>query len=349
MDRIREIRTILEDSSNPLFFYDDDPDGLVSYLLLKRKYKKGTGIIIRVRGMHGVDEDELYLRKIEENHPDVVVFLDKPTLNQEIFDKIDVKTKIWIDHHEPVKVKNVIYYNPMLENKNNPTSYLCYEITQSDLWLAAIGSTADWSTVLLKDFKKEYPELVKEVNSLPKVKPDDVLYNTKLGELARRFSFMLKGKTKDVKNISNLLMKIKDPYEILERKSKEGKELFDKSQKVMKEYNVFMKKALNEEKDRNVIVFRYHSDTSSFTADLANELIHRNPHCVIMVARNSEEQVRVSLRSGEKGVDLRKMLAKIFEEMDGDGGGHEHASAASIHEKDFNTFVEKVKEYVSRR
>ena len=114
MDRIREIRTILEDSSNPLFFYDDDPDGLVSYLLLKRKYKKGTGIIIRVRGMHGVDEDELYLRKIEENHPDVVVFLDKPTLNQEIFDKIDVKTKIWIDHHEPVKVKNVIYYNPML-------------------------------------------------------------------------------------------------------------------------------------------------------------------------------------------------------------------------------------------
>ena len=133
---------------------------------------------------------------------------------------------------------------------------------------------------------------------------------------------MLKGKTKDARNITNLLLKIKDPYEILERKSKEGKELFDKSQKVMKEYNVFMKKALNEEKDRNVIVFRYHSDTSSFTADLANELIHRNPNCVIMVARNSEEQVRVSLRSGEKGVDLPKMLKSIFEEIDGDGGGH---------------------------
>ena len=345
MDKIKEIRKILEKSSNPLFFYDDDPDGLVSYLLLKRKYKKGIGVIIRVRGMHGVDEDELYLRKIEENHPDVVVFLDKPTLTQEIFDKIDVKNKIWIDHHEPAKIKDVLYYNSLIEDKkNNPVSYICYQIVENDLWLAAVGVTADWSTALFKDFKKEYPEMVENLKGA--VKPDDVLYNTKLGELSRRFSFMIKGKTKDVRNIVNLLIKIKDPYEILEKKSKEGEELYDKSQKGMKEYNLFLKKALNEEKDSGVLVFKYHSETMSYTSELANELIHRNPDAVVLVARDTEEQVRVSLRSGENGINIPKMLKSIFNEMEGDGGGHIHASAASIHEKDFNKFVEKVKKYV---
>ena len=150
---------------------------------------------------------------------------------------------------------------------------------------------------------------------------------------------MIKGKTKDVRNIVNLLIKIKDPYEILEKKSKEGEELYDKSQKGMKEYNLFLKKALNEEKDSGVLVFKYHSETMSYTSELANELIHRNPDAVVLVARDTEEQVRVSLRSGENGINIPKMLKSIFNEMEGDGGGHIHASAASIHEKDFNKFA----------
>ena len=42
--QIKEIRKALEEATNPLFFFDDDQDGIAAYLLLKRKYKKGKGI-----------------------------------------------------------------------------------------------------------------------------------------------------------------------------------------------------------------------------------------------------------------------------------------------------------------
>ena len=34
--QIQEIRGFLEKAENPLFLFDDDPDGLTSYLLLKK-------------------------------------------------------------------------------------------------------------------------------------------------------------------------------------------------------------------------------------------------------------------------------------------------------------------------
>ena len=37
-EQINEIRKALEEATNPLFFFDDDQDGIASYLLLKRKY-----------------------------------------------------------------------------------------------------------------------------------------------------------------------------------------------------------------------------------------------------------------------------------------------------------------------
>jgi intein/homing endonuclease len=196
---------------------------------------------------------------------------------------------------------------------------MCYQITKDNLWLAAVGVTSDWSDLLVKDFKKEYPKLVKLKG---KFKPDDVLFNTELGELARIFSFVLKGKTKDVRKIVGLMLKIKDPYEILEQKTNEGKELYQKAEKLKKKYERLLKEALKMNKRGKVLVFRYSTTDVSFTAELANELIHMNPDKVVMVAREAEEELRISMRSGEKGVNLPKILEKVFKEVDGNGGGH---------------------------
>lgn len=348
MTTLETIRKLLKESHNPLYFYDDDPDGLVSYLLLKRRFEKGVGVIIRVRGL-SLDEEELYLRKINEYNPDLVVFLDKPTLNQDVFDKINVR-KIWIDHHDVVDVKRVYYYNPRVKNKrdNKPTSYLCYKITKKDLWLATVGVVADWSLATFSEFKKKYKGLVGGIELLEDVKADDVLYNTKLGELVRIFSFIMKGKTKDVKNNIEMLLKINDPYEILDKKSENGKILFESAEKIKSKYNSFLKKALDTSRRARgrIIAFSYIADEISFTTDLANEMIHRFPGKIIAVGRIKEEMMRISLRSSLNGVELPKVIEKIFNEMKGSGGGHEHAVAVEIHKDDYKKFINLLRKYV---
>lgn len=348
MTTLETIRKLLKESHNPLYFYDDDPDGLVSYLLLKRGFEKGTGVIIRVRGM-SLDEEELYLRKIEEYNPDLVVFLDKPTLNQNVFDKIYIK-KIWIDHHDVVDVKGVYYYNPRMKNKrdNKPTSYICYKITKKDLWLATVGVVADWSLATFSEFKKKYKDLVGGIELLKDVKADDVLYDTKLGELVRIFSFILKGRTKDVKNNIEMLVKINDPYEILDKKTENGERLFESAEKIKNKYHPFLKKAFDTGKRTRgkIIAFAYLSDEVSFTSDLANEMIHRFPGKVIAVGRIKDEMMRISLRSSLNDVELPKIIEKIFSEMKGSGGGHEHAVAVEIHKDDYKKFINLLRKHV---
>lgn len=46
-EQINEIRKELDTSFNPLFFFDDDPDGLSSFLLLYRYVREGHGIVVK--------------------------------------------------------------------------------------------------------------------------------------------------------------------------------------------------------------------------------------------------------------------------------------------------------------
>jgi len=45
--QINEIRNHLEKAQNPLFFFDNDNDGLTSFLLLQRYIGRGKGVVIR--------------------------------------------------------------------------------------------------------------------------------------------------------------------------------------------------------------------------------------------------------------------------------------------------------------
>ena len=42
--QIEEIKEHLEKAQNPLFFYDNDADGLCSFLLLRRYLGRGKGV-----------------------------------------------------------------------------------------------------------------------------------------------------------------------------------------------------------------------------------------------------------------------------------------------------------------
>ena len=73
--QVKEIREHLEKAQAPIFFFDNDADGLASFLLLRRYINRGKGVAIK----SFPDLNESYARKLYELKPDYVFVLDKPT------------------------------------------------------------------------------------------------------------------------------------------------------------------------------------------------------------------------------------------------------------------------------
>ncbi len=118
--QINEIREHLEFAQNPLFFFDNDDDGLVSFLLLRRFIERGRGIPIK----SFPDLNESYLKRIEELNPDYIFILDKPLVSLEFLKKCAEKNLpvVWIDHHTVEKIdlpENVSYYNSFFVDGKN--------------------------------------------------------------------------------------------------------------------------------------------------------------------------------------------------------------------------------------
>ena len=112
--QIKEIKEHLEKAQNPIFFFDNDPDGLCAFLLLQRFIERGKGVAVRSYP----EMDARYFKKIEELNADYIFILDKPVVSQDFFEearKVNIPI-VWIDHHEVQgKVPGFVnYYNVML-------------------------------------------------------------------------------------------------------------------------------------------------------------------------------------------------------------------------------------------
>ena len=79
-DEINGLRDHLEKAQNPLFYFDNDQDGLCGYLLLRRFYKKGNGVPIKTSPL-----DKDYFRKVDEFNPDYIFILDQPRVSDDFF------------------------------------------------------------------------------------------------------------------------------------------------------------------------------------------------------------------------------------------------------------------------
>ena len=66
--QVKEIHEHLEKAQNPIFFFDNDPDGLCSFLLLQRYIERGKGVAIK----SFPSLDASYCRKVEELNADYV-------------------------------------------------------------------------------------------------------------------------------------------------------------------------------------------------------------------------------------------------------------------------------------
>ncbi len=338
---INKIREHLENSQNPIFFYDNDCDGLCGFLLLKRWLGKGCGVAIR--SYPELKKD--YARKVSELKGDCVFVLDKPVIEEGFLDEVGKRGVgvVIIDHHpDSLGIakgrENVFLYNSYGAGKEEgePVSYLCYELAgrKEDMWIAMMGCIADH---YLPDFADEFGERHREFWSKGIKKPFDALYRTEIGKIARALNFGLKDSASNVVKLQNFLIGTKGAEEVL-AEDKENKSFLKKYSVLRKKYEELIEKAKNYAVG-DVLFFLYGGETS-MSADIANELCYTYPEKYIIVGYKRGDIVNLSLR----GKNVCRILKDIINEMPSViGGGHKNAAGGRINVGELERFKELFK------
>lgn len=342
--QIEEIKEHLERAQNPLFFYDNDADGLCSFLIFRRSIGRGKGIAARSYP----DLNSQYAKRAQELNADYIFILDKPSVSKEFLEEIDALhlPVVWIDHHDLQdkelldRFSNVHYYNSKNGEKlGEPVTYIAYEITdrKEDLWIAVIGCVSDhYMPSFSNEFAKHYPNLWGNVKE-----PFDVYYKTEIGKIAMALNFGLKDSVTHVVEMQNFLIACKGPEDVF-LESDKNKNFRKKYEDIKKKFDLLIERA-KEDVFGDLIFFDYAGDTS-ISSDLSNYLCYLYPEKYIAVAYMKGPISNISLRG--KGVkNILEKLIKGFESAS--GGGHEDAVGARIRTEDLAKFREALEKEVN--
>lgn len=342
--QVSEIKSHLERAQNPLFFFDNDQDGLCSFLLFQRYLGRGKGIPIK--SFPGMTAE--YFRRVRELDADYIFILDKPIVLDEFFNearKVNIPV-VWIDHHATDQniPSYVDYYNPLF-NKNKseePVTALCYQVTQKaeDLWIAVVGCVSDrYMPGFYNEFEKKYPEL--SVNSH---NATDVYYKSLIGKIARMFSFGLKDRTTNVVNMIKFLIKAKGPEDVLNESSR-NYTMHKRFKDIDEKYQKLLKKAIALEKHKDPILFFQYGGDLSISSDLSNELNYLFPEKLVIVVYIKGARANISMR----GENARKIFLESINNLeDAIGGGHEEAVGGRLNIEDIEKFRRNIEKIINK-
>ena len=339
-EQISEIREHLEKAQNPLFFFDNDNDGLTSFLLLQRWIGRGKGVVVK----NLPDVKLSYYKKVEELKPDYIFILDKPAVSQEFINKAkeDSLPVVWIDHHNVNAPEDsyINYYNSFLaDGKGEPVSYLSYKIAnqKKDIWIAIIGCISDYFIPdFYEEFAEKYPNLVKKNLS----SAFDLLYDSEIGRIARILDFSLKDTTTHVVQMMKFMMKVKEPIDILEENA-QTKQILKRYHEINMHYQKLLEKA-RKQINGNLIYFQYGGNLS-LSYNLANQLKYEFPEKFIVVVYVNKDIANISIR----GDNAREITLKAISGLEGaTGGGHEKATGAKMNIDLLPKFKERIEELV---
>jgi len=335
-NQLQEIKQILETSQNPLFFYDNDADGLCSYLILKRSLARGKGITIK----SFPDLNQQYNHKLDEIKPDLIVVLDKAELSPNFANHAEYLgiPILWIDHHKTKTPQKTIDKTSYFTSypTSEPTSYIAQKIfnRQEDLWLATIGCIAD---VYMPEFatkiSDQFPELLSQTSD-----PFKALQSSDLGKIARILNFSLMDTTTNIQQFTNYLSKANSPQDILEenKSTKQAHSRFN-------ELNTFLQKQIQKAKQNlkpnSKILLHIYSGKTSMSAELSNTLAFHHPTKTIIVAFLRPEKANISIR-GKEALKLTKQLLQNI--PNSTGGGHPEATGAMVPIEHFEKFKQNI-------
>lgn len=334
--QINEIRGHLDRAQNPLFYYDNDADGLCSFLIFRKFLGIGKGVAI----MSYPDLNKEYARKARELNADCVFVLDKPLISQEFVNEVIGMgiPLVWIDHHDmdcPISEASGLYIynvakNVGVDKSDEPVSYLAQKICgkKEDIWISIMGCISDhYMPDFAKEFARKYPELW---NKKAK-KSFDVYFGTEIGKIALALNFGLMDSTTHIVGLQKYLLNCSNPSEVL-AESKENSSFRAKYGEINKKYENFVRKA-EENTDGKLIFFEYGGDLS-ISSEIANYLNYKYPKKYIVVAFRKGNVANISAR----GKNVRAILERVLKDVKGGGGGHKDAVGARIDLIDLGKF-----------
>ncbi len=336
--QVMEIKSHLEKAQNPLFFFDNDADGLCSFLLLQRWIGRGKGFPVKSFPDLTVD----YFRKVNELNADYIFILDKPVVSEDFFKEVKQVNipVVWIDHHgAQSNIPDFVnYYDPTLNKppSNEPVTALCYQITnkKDDLWIAVMGCVADgYVPDFYEDFKKDFPDLTVDSKDA-----FHVLYSSQIGQIAQTLGNGLKDRTTNVISMLKFLMRAAGPYDVLEETNK-NHTMHERSKQIQKKFNELIDRAKILAKSSDKILFFKYGGDLSISAELANKLCYLFPEKVVVVAYMSGIKANVSIR----GKNVKKLVEQAIKGLENaTGGGHEMAVGAQVRIEDVDKFKENL-------
>jgi len=346
--QIAEIKEHLERAQNPIFYYDNDADGLCSFLILRRFLGRGKGVAIRSYP----DLDARYARKAQELNADYVFILDKPVISSAFLDELEKMHLpiVWIDHHDIesdyfLKYSNAFLFNPAKnsgkDKSSEPVTYIAYKLTErkEDLWIGLIGCIADH---YIPDFADEFASRYPDFWAKDLKKPFDVYFKAEIGRIAQALNFGLKDSVTHIVQLQNFLIECKGPNEVF-LEIDTNRNFRAKYNEVRKKYDALLERAKKEVGER--LIFFDYSGTLSISADLSNELSYLYPDKYVVVAYRNNSITNISLR----GKKIREILARIIGKFEGaSGGGHEEAVGARIKTADLERFKKSLEEEILR-
>lgn len=346
--QVKEIKEHLDNAQNPVFFFDNDQDGLCSFLLLRKYIDRGKGV--QVKSFPDLTAE--FFRKVNELKADYIFILDKPVVSEDFFAEAEKHNLpvVWIDHHlvEAEKIPAFVnYYNPLFNRKKTeePVTALCYQVTQKkeDLWIAVAGCISDkFVPKFYSEFERKYPDMTfkgkgKEKNAM------DIYYKSQIGRVARILSAGLKDRTTNVVSMIRFLIKIKSPYDVLEESSK-NRTLHHRFKQIELKYQKLLNKAISIGKRHGKMLFFQYGGDLSISADLANELSYIFPEKIIVVVYIKGIKANISMR----GKKSREIFLKAIKDIEGArGGGHEDAIGGQINVDDTEKFRENLEKILN--
>ncbi len=343
--QLSEIRDHLEKAQNPIFLYDNDVDGLCSYVILRKFLGRGKGVAVKSHP----NIDIRYAKRVQELNADYVFVLDRHSLGNEFVNEISMLgiPIVWIDHHDvgnEIHKYNLLYrFNPMKNKKKSsePTTYLCHSVTKrnEDNWVVMMGCIADHylpDSPLIENFKENHLMFWGKNITLP----FQALYSTPIGKLARAISFGLKDSISHVVELQNFLINCKTPNE-LEHNLDSESSFANKYKEIMKKYSSLLFEAKNNVFGK--LLFYNYGGQLSISSDLSNELSYIYPEHFICVAYSSGPITNISLR----GKNVQKILSEVLKKLNsGTGGGHKDAVGARIDTKDLEVFKNELEKRI---
>ncbi len=345
MDSLKSLGQRIINSPSALIFFDDDPDGLSSFLIIYKLIRDVHPILVK-----GSSVNCKHYSKYKDSMFKEVFVLDKPMIDPEFFRCVS-QPIIWIDHHSIANVNNNIYYfNPRMFDKEFylPTSMCIFHALRSIkqdsfleeyCWIALIGAIGDYyfdEELVKKFFKKYFPR-----QEIPRDIKEALYGENALSYLVKVFSFILKGKRRRVKKNIELLMTIENPLELIDGSNPAARRIIKHYEEINKVFLQKLKyiKSLGR-KNEEIVLYIDENDEYGLASILSNYVAFLFPEKLVVIGRKTKNSINLSLR--HQGIDVEKLLKISINGLKAVGGGHKHACGASIPLGEFEIFKERI-------